>query len=63
MTRVLTRSGLLSVLDVGPCVEALRNGFRNDDRIASPGTRARGGLPFPGAATVLVPGLLPGVEA
>ncbi|MFD7704108.1 hypothetical protein [Streptomyces caelestis] len=63
MTRVLTRSDLLSVLDVGSCVEALREGFRNDDHIASPGSRVRGGLLFPGTATVLVPGLFPGVEA
>lgn len=63
MTRVLTRGDLLSVLDVGSCVEALREGFRHDDRLASPGSRIRGDLPFPGTATVLVPGLLPGVEA
>ncbi|CAM5305306.1 ornithine cyclodeaminase family protein [Streptomyces griseomycini] len=63
MTRVLTRSDLLSALDIGSCVEALREGFRNDDRIASPGSRVHGDLPFPGTATVLAPGLLPGVKA
>ncbi|WP_354671040.1 ornithine cyclodeaminase family protein [Streptomyces sp. MA15] len=63
MTRALTRGDLLSVLDVGACVEALREGFRHDDRLASPGSRIRGDLLFPGTATVLIPGLLPGVEA
>ncbi|MFD7702176.1 ornithine cyclodeaminase family protein [Streptomyces caelestis] len=63
MTRLLTRSDLLSVLDIGSCIGVLRDGFRNDDRIPAPGLRVRGDLPFPGTATALMPGLLPGVEA
>ncbi|GAA3231833.1 ornithine cyclodeaminase [Actinocorallia longicatena] len=60
MTRLLTRSDLLAVLDPAACLKALADGFR-----AAPaaGSRHRADLPFPGTAMVLMPGLLPGIEA
>ncbi|GHE05795.1 ornithine cyclodeaminase family protein [Streptomyces alanosinicus] len=75
MTRVLTRSDLEAVLEPAACLAALRDGFRTargtsdrtadraSDSTAVPGLRVRTDLPFPGTATVLVPGLLPGVDA
>ncbi|MYW65927.1 NAD(P)-binding domain-containing protein [Streptomyces sp. SID8379] len=66
MTRILSRSDLLALLDPAACVEVLAAGFR--------GTAAPGGtggeahrviaeLPFPGTATALIPGVLPGIPA
>ncbi|MER6072830.1 ornithine cyclodeaminase family protein [Streptomyces sp. NPDC001817] len=63
MTRVLTRSDLETVLGTEACLAALRDGFRTADATAVPGQRVRTDLPFPGTATALMPGLLPGVEA
>ncbi|MFI9628041.1 ornithine cyclodeaminase family protein [Streptomyces sp. NPDC052042] len=63
MTRLLTRSDLLSVLEPESCLEALREGFRRAGAATVPGQRIRTGLPFPGTATALMPGLLPGVDA
>jgi ornithine cyclodeaminase/alanine dehydrogenase-like protein (mu-crystallin family) len=69
MTRVLTRGDLLTVLDVDSCLDALRDGFRTTVPPTGPespaiqGQRIRTDLPFPGTATALIPGLLPGVEA
>lgn len=62
MTRLLTRSDLQAVLEPASCIAALRDGFR---AAASPiaGQRVRTDLPFPGTATALIPGLLPGIEA
>lgn len=68
MTRILTRSDLRTLLDPAVCLAALRDGFRATpdpvaaDRAVS-GQRVRTDLPFPGTATALIPGLLPGVEA
>ncbi|MEV5550515.1 ornithine cyclodeaminase family protein [Streptomyces sp. NPDC052309] len=63
MTLVLTRSDLESVLDPAACLTALRDGFGAADAVAVDGQRVRTDLPFPGTATALIPGLLPGVEA
>ena len=62
MTLVLTRSDLEAVLDVDDCLGALRAGFRASAG-AVVGQRVRTDLPFPGTATALIPGLLPGIEA
>ncbi|MEU6848278.1 NAD(P)-binding domain-containing protein [Streptomyces sp. NPDC046716] len=62
MTRLLTRTDLLALLDPAVCVEALAVGFRG----AVSGAGARrvvAELPFPGTATALIPGLLPGIPA
>ncbi|MEV5872683.1 ornithine cyclodeaminase family protein [Streptomyces sp. NPDC052101] len=63
MTRVLTRSGLEAVLEPTACLAALRDGFRTAGAAAVPGQRVRTDLPFPGTATALIPGLLPGIDA
>jgi ornithine cyclodeaminase len=63
MTRVLTRSDLESLLDPAACLAALRDGFRTAGAVSVPGQRVRTDLPFPGTATALIPGLLPGVDA
>ncbi|MEV6117047.1 ornithine cyclodeaminase family protein [Streptomyces sp. NPDC052109] len=63
MTRVLTRSDLEAVLEPAAGLAALREGFRTADAAATPGQRVRADLPFPGTATALIPGLLPGIEA
>ncbi|MFB4290218.1 ornithine cyclodeaminase family protein [Nonomuraea sp. ATR24] len=62
MTRILTRRDLTALLDPAACLEALRDGFTRGDA-AVPGQRIRTDLPFPGTATALVPGLLPGIDA
>ncbi|MFF5718462.1 ornithine cyclodeaminase family protein [Streptomyces buecherae] len=63
MTRLLTRTDLLELLDPEACVQALREGFAVAARDALPGQRVRTDLPFPGTATALLPGLLPGTPA
>jgi ornithine cyclodeaminase len=63
MTLVLTRGDLESVLEPGACLAALRKGFLEADAVPVPGQRVRTDLPFPGTATALIPGLLPGIEA
>ncbi|MFJ9114744.1 ornithine cyclodeaminase family protein [Streptomyces sp. NPDC102394] len=63
MTLVLTRADLETVLTVEDCLDALREGFRTERHVPVAGQRARTDLPFPGTATALMPGLLPGVEA
>ncbi|MER7366617.1 ornithine cyclodeaminase family protein [Nonomuraea wenchangensis] len=64
MTTILTRGDLLTLLDPGACLDALREGFAGDaGGPAIAGQRIRTDLPFPGTATALLPGLLPGVEA
>jgi ornithine cyclodeaminase len=63
MTRILTRSDLEAVLQPAACLEALRTGFRVEDSSTVTGQRVRTDLPFPGTATALIPGVLPGVEA
>ncbi|MBC3981784.1 ornithine cyclodeaminase family protein [Streptomyces sp. AC536] len=63
MTRLLTRTDLLELLDPAACVQALREGFAAAAQDALPGQRVRTDLPFPGTATALLPGLLPGTPA
>ncbi|MFI2028172.1 ornithine cyclodeaminase family protein [Streptomyces buecherae] len=63
MTRLLTRTDLLELLDPAACVQALREGFAVVAQDALPGQRVRTDLPFPGTATALLPGLLPGTPA
>ncbi|MFI6034575.1 ornithine cyclodeaminase family protein [Streptomyces sp. NPDC051315] len=63
MTLVLTRGDLETVLEPEACLAALREGFRRADGVSVPGQRVRTDLPFPGTATALIPGLLPGIEA
>ncbi|GHC41944.1 ornithine cyclodeaminase family protein [Streptomyces flavofungini] len=63
MTRLLTHSDLLALLDPAACLDVLAEGFRTADEVSIAGQRVRTDLPFPGTATALVPGLLPGVEA
>ncbi|MET7488183.1 NAD(P)-binding domain-containing protein [Streptomyces sp. NPDC005538] len=64
MTRLLTRSDLGALLEPSDCLTALREGFlATGGAVAIPGQRVRTDLPFPGTATALIPGLLPGIEA
>ncbi|GAA4058089.1 ornithine cyclodeaminase family protein [Streptomyces shaanxiensis] len=63
MTLVLTRGDLEAVLEPETCLAALTEGFRCADAVPVAGQRVRTDLPFPGTATALLPGLLPGVEA
>lgn len=63
MTRLLTRSDLQAVLEPESCIAALREGFRAAAASPIAGRRIRTDLPFPGTATALIPGLLPGIEA
>lgn len=63
MTLILTRSDLESVLEPAACVAALEEGFRSTDPWPAAGQRVRTDLPFPGTATALIPGLLPGIDA
>ncbi|MFD9903173.1 ornithine cyclodeaminase family protein [Streptomyces sp. NPDC059063] len=62
MTRILARSDLHAVLDPASCIAALSDGFRSAASEVA-GQRVRTDLPFPGTATALIPGVLPGVEA
>ncbi|MFE0516337.1 ornithine cyclodeaminase family protein, partial [Streptomyces sp. NPDC058964] len=63
MTRLLTRGDLEAVLEPASCVAALRDGFRAAAAAPVAGRRVRTDLPFPGTATALIPGVLPGIEA
>ncbi|WP_077797506.1 ornithine cyclodeaminase family protein [Streptomyces sp. JHA26] len=63
MTRILTRTDLLELLDPSECIEVLRDGFAVSAHSSPPGRRVRTDLPFPGTATALLPGLLPGTDA
>ncbi|MER6244503.1 ornithine cyclodeaminase family protein [Streptomyces griseorubiginosus] len=63
MTLLLTRGDLEAVLEPTACLEALRHGFSTAERVPNAGQRVRTDLPFPGTATALIPGLLPGVPA
>ncbi|MGG2463862.1 ornithine cyclodeaminase family protein [Streptomyces sp. RGM 3693] len=63
MTRILTRTDLLELLNPRDCIQALRDGFATAPRSTVPGQRLRTDLPFPGTATALLPGLLPGIDA
>ena len=62
MTLLLSRSDLARVLDIGECLDALRQGF-----LAAPAgieaQRVRTDLPGPGTATALIPGLAEGIPA
>ncbi|WP_406162279.1 ornithine cyclodeaminase family protein [Streptomyces sp. NBC_00882] len=63
MTLLLTRGDLEAVLEPGACIDALREGFRHTEAVPIAGQRVRTDLPFPGTATALIPGLLPGIPA
>ncbi|MEV4375634.1 hypothetical protein [Streptosporangium sp. NPDC049644] len=63
MTRILAHRDLIALLDPDACIEALREGFVRSGAAAVPGQRIRTDLPFPGTATALIPGLLPGIDA
>lgn len=62
VTLLLSRSDLGRLLDIGECLDALRQGF-----LAAPAgieaQRARTDLPGPGTATALIPGLAEGIPA
>ena len=62
MTLLLSRSDLEQVLEVGACLEVLRQGFTAAPAAVAP-QRIRTDLPGPGTATVLLPGLVAGVPA
>jgi alanine dehydrogenase len=62
VTLLLSRSGLERLLDVGACLSALEQGFVTGPAVIGP-QRIRTDLPGAGTATVLVPGLIPGVPA
>lgn len=51
------------MLEPGACIDALREGFRHTEAVPIAGQRVRTDLPFPGTATALIPGLLPGIPA
>lgn len=51
------------MLEPGACIDALREGFRHTEAVPITGQRVRTDLPFPGTATALIPGLLPGIPA
>ncbi|ARX83378.1 MULTISPECIES: ornithine cyclodeaminase family protein [Streptomyces] len=63
MTRLLTHSDLIALLDPAACLDVLADGFRTADEVSVAGQRVRTELPFPGTATALFPGLLPGADA
>ncbi|MFB6578467.1 ornithine cyclodeaminase family protein [Streptomyces sp. NPDC056402] len=63
MTRILTHTDLLELLNPSDCIQVLRDGFAASVQSALPGQRVRTDLPFPGTATALLPGLLPGTAA
>lgn len=63
MTRILPHSDLTALLDTQACLEVLREGFLKRPAVMVPGQRVRTDLPFPGTATALIPGLLPGIDA
>lgn len=51
------------MLEPEACIDALREGFRHAEAVPIAGQRVRTDLPFPGTATALIPGLLPGIPA
>ncbi|MFJ5303593.1 ornithine cyclodeaminase family protein [Streptomyces sp. NPDC088350] len=58
MTRLLTRRDLGALLEPAACLAALRDGFlATGPATAVPGQRMCAGLPFPGTATAVVPGI------
>jgi len=63
VTLLLTRGDLEAVLEPEACIDALRDGFRHAEAVPIVGQRVRTDLPFPGTATALIPGLLPGIPA
>ncbi|MDH6606088.1 ornithine cyclodeaminase/alanine dehydrogenase-like protein (mu-crystallin family) [Streptomyces sp. SAI-208] len=63
MTLLLARGDLETVLEPATCLDVLRDGFSVADGVPIAGQRVRTDLPFPGTATALIPGLLPGVPA
>lgn len=63
MTRVLGRNDLLKVLDVATCLSSLEKHFKVADSWAPVGRRVVSDLPFEGTVAVLVPGIIPGIDA
>jgi ornithine cyclodeaminase len=63
VTLILTGSDVASLLDADTMLRALRSGFLAQAETPAPGMRVRAGLPGPGSATALLPGLLPGIPA
>ncbi|MEV5683491.1 ornithine cyclodeaminase family protein [Streptomyces sp. NPDC052164] len=63
MTRILTRSNLEAALEPTACMAVLEEGFRSTGSGPATGQRVLTDLPFPGTATALIPGLLPGIDA
>jgi alanine dehydrogenase len=68
MTRLLTASQLGQSIDVDAALAAMTAGFRADHAVTDrrhvvTGQRVHTSLPAPGTATVLLPGLLPGMPA
>jgi ornithine cyclodeaminase len=62
VTLLLSRSDLAALLDVTSCLGALREGFLAVPPEIDP-QRVRTGLPGPGTATALIPGLVDGIPA
>lgn len=62
VTLLLSRSDLAALLDVASCLGALREGFLAVPPGIDP-QRVRTGLPGPGTATALIPGLVDGIPA
>ncbi|MEV6267651.1 ornithine cyclodeaminase family protein [Kribbella sp. NPDC051936] len=61
MTLLFTRSDILRSLEIPAVLDALRSGFGAIADIDP--LRVRTGLPGPGTATALLPGLMPGIPA
>lgn len=62
MTVLLSRSDLISLLDLDTCLQGLRDGFLEAPAVVD-AQRIRSGLPGPGTATVLIPGLVTNIPA
>jgi alanine dehydrogenase len=63
MTLLLSRSDVVSLLDIDELAGALRTGFLKQDAASPIGLRVTADLPGAGTATALLPGLLPGIPA
>jgi ornithine cyclodeaminase len=62
VTLLLSRSALEHLLDADACLGALEHGFSISSPAVAP-QRIRTGLPGPGTATALIPGLIEGIPA
>ncbi len=63
MTVFLSRSDVVSLLDIDELAGALRTGFLKQNPASPAGLRVTADLPGTGTATALLPGLLPGMPA